>query len=243
MTENRQVFITGAADNTVQKKIMRLMLLVLIPFILIMSAAEVFAGNAAMNQVTPETKYIMIGDSYAIQPVQHPEKNWPDQLYKRLNMQDTEVCIIKRGGYGFIGKHNQKAFIDLIRPLESSQNIKAIIIAGGLTNDLKFSKQKIRKAFKKLNTLLKEKYPNAKVYYGAINWKKKKSVQRTITKRKALYYLFSQENGWVYLPRAQDALKGQKHCIKKDKHHPTMAGVNRIVAAMYEDLKGYFPVS
>lgn len=219
------------------------LLILMMAFMLIMPAVPAFAQSKPLKHVTAETKYIMIGDSYSVQPAGHPEKNWPNQLYKKLNMDVAEVCLLKRCGYGFVGKRHRKAFIDLVKPLESSPNIQAVIIAGGLTNDIRFSDRRIRKAFRQLNAMLKDKYPNARIYYGAINWKKDKAAQKKIIKRKILYYRYCRENDWVYLPRTHDAIAGHKHCLKKDKHHPTVAGVNRIVQAMYEDLKGYFPLS
>ena len=118
-------------------------------------------GKTIKRQVKNSTQWLLISDSYAITPKEHVNATWPYQFIKYMGLKHNRFCLVKKSGYGYACKG--KKFISLAKELKASRNIKTIIIMGGINNDKDCSLAMIKKAMKRLDKLLRKKYPNAQI--------------------------------------------------------------------------------
>lgn len=207
------------------------LLLLLMSVLTVLFALPVSAKT--YEKVHSTTTTIMVGDSYSTRPKGYSEKyRWPEQLKKNLGLKDNQVCVRRKWGYGFA--RDGRKFYDLLKNLDDSNKVKRIIIVGGVTNDMHQMKSKavIKTQFKKLDTLLRDKYPNAKIYYAAPSWKNDKSVQSSIKERKKWYKSFCATYGWKYLSNCENIYENVSSWDEGDGHHPNFYGVSLLVKAL-----------
>ena len=190
----------------------------------------------ANSQIRKNTTWIMVGDSYTCRPSGQKEKSWPYQLREKLGLKGSEVCFVRKPGYGFANKGKQ--FYTELKKLKSSKTVRRILIVGGVRNDKFCSKKKIHTMFHKTAVLLRKRYPNAEIYYAAPNWDKLSAEKRKLLRtRKVWYKKFCKEEGWTYLASVQKVLYNVGGWYEADGHHPNEKGANIISNALYRALK------
>ena len=190
-------------------------------------------GKTVKRQVKNSTQWLLISDSYAITPKEHVNATWPYQFIKYMGLKHNRFCLVKKSGYGYACKG--KKFISLAKELKASRNIKTIIIMGGINNDKDCSLAMIKKAMKRLDKLLRKKYPNAQIYIGMPNYASASDPERVarVTARKPKYQKFAQSLGWIYLTNVSTVLEKNTDWWIEDNHHPNEKGGELIAKELY----------
>ena len=197
-----------------------------------------------------EATWIMIGDSYASQRkgIRYDGKTetldaaWPDYLVASIG---CKAAIKRMGGAGFCRPGYQ--FVEGLKKISLSHGEKVtnIIVAGGITNDryikrdsngqwIEASEELVRMKMLEFKRIAKEKFPNARLIYSAVNWGETKFRQDLCTRRAKMYRKIAIEQGWVYLEGTENALRVPQQQIQtyffKDNHkeyggfHPNAEG-------------------
>lgn len=201
---------------------------------------RVYAGAPDMR-VTAQTKWIMIGDSYASKPSDRPQDTWPYQFQKLMGLADSEVCFVRKSGYGYANKtaSADRRFITAVNKLSASTKVKKIVILGGVNNDSSCTPYEIYLEMWRLNAVFAVKYPNAKVYIGMPNWRKNDSAKRRrIVERRAYYKVYAGKLGWKYITSLDKVLYGVTDCYLSDNHHPNKKGAKLITDKLYYAFTG-----
>ena len=215
-------------------------LLIILAGVILCAAAAPKSVSAASPEmhVTGKTKWIFIGDSYAVTPKSNKRLTWPYQFQERMHLRDREVCFVRLQGYGYARRGDKDLrFITAIRELPFSASVEKIVILGGINNDRGQMEYEITMEMWRLDFLLRKKFPNAKIYAGMPNWTRRGGFRRRIIKRRRrVYREYAKKLGWTYIKSMEKVLKNRKDCFLPDGHHPNAKG-GRLIA---QGLQRYF---
>lgn len=207
-------------------------------FLIISGAGSGKEAAVSHGAVTEETEWIIIGDSYAVNPKAYPKKTWPERLRRYLKLTADQAHLIKKSGYGIA--RTGKRYYDVLKKLDDSENVKFVVMQSGPANDRDMSKKQIRRETKRLAKLIKEKYPNAKVFYCCPNWNdRSKRMRKFLKARKKWYRSYAIKYGWHYMGSVQNIYVGDHKWCVKDGHHPNARGARMLAKGMYAILTKY----
>lgn len=185
------------------------------------------------GQLDLSGKTIFVGDSYAegwtttasggsnVTP-------WINYVVSACGITDYE--IVRKGGSGFAVGGNQ--FIDLIRPLENSQNVKNIVVCGGYNEPADISA--LRTNINSFCALAKSKFPNCRIFCGMIGWDVNSEQWDRLRIVTEGYNAPLQD--WFYLNNVQYSIHSDG-LMGMDGFHPNQNGYEAIGNAVAQALK------
>lgn len=171
-------------------------------------------------------KYLFVGDSYdnAWNPEQ-PTKRWSDVVIRLLNLQPNQYVQTAKGGVCFANEEN--SVLDLINLVPSDNKITDVVLCLGY-NDQNYTSDAIQLACNVVDTLIKQKFPNAIIHLGEIGWSLETNA---ITKLRDTVYAYihtANALGWHYLKNVEFSLKNYESAFNYDGVHPTSYGLEII---------------
>ena len=196
---------------------------------------NVFA--AKKTELTKESKVIIISDSYSVKPKK--ARRWPYYVEKFLNTGQGQVILSAKIGSGFT-KKGRFSFTKRLKKMVPDQNVRMVIVLGGVRNDLRSSKKKLYRQMKRFSAMVKKKFPNAGIYYGIPNYEvKKERIRERLLKRKRILKKYCRKLGWKYLRYTEKCLYKRKKNFSKDGHHLSKKGQKILGKNVIKDLKRY----
>lgn len=199
-----------------------------------------YTVSSSAKKKASKRKFLFIGDSYStICSSRGVTKPWPEMFCRALGISASKQLYARKIGSGF-APASGKSFASLVSKKKSSKKITDIVIMGGIWNDRTSSMTKIRKGAKKLNSLLKKKYPNARIIYAVCNWWDSNAYYQSLeSNRYSLYRQMAIDNGWIYLEGLETLLHGHSEYFSADHHHPNAVGsmaIGYAMASAYEKI-------
>ena len=225
----------------------------LIVFLIIISMCitPTYARTNKKKIAKSEVKWIFIGDSYS---AYGQNTKIPELLVKKIKLKKKEYETFCHGGYGFAATcFGEKAtFTSLIKYEKTNKNVKNVLVIGGIGNDIRTNgdETSITDAMNRFFELVKEKYPNAIIWYAMPNWsanttnpahpkgEDSKEWQKKITEIESVYIKNCALNGVQVLKRTRTCLRfnnNRKYFID-DLHHPSLKGRKLIAESIYKDI-------
>lgn len=220
----------------------RLIFAILITILLIPASAyasETDASEANTSETNDVNKMILFGDSYGKHP-RSAEAHWHDKLKSVFQIPDENVITRIRGRSGFAVSRKKTNFVAMIGKMRPDSSVKAILIVGGVRNDMHYSKKYTKAQMKKFNKLARRKFPNAKIYYAIPNWTaESKAKKAKLLARKRFCNSVAKSLRWIRLKKTEKCLYKAKRWYEKDRHHPNKKGQRIISNALVKDLKKF----
>jgi hypothetical protein len=182
--------------------------------------------NLSIPNIKRNRKYCFIGDSYDAN--WNPEQEvgrWSDIVIRVLNLSENEYIRNALGGACLGNPEN--SFYNLINQLDNDNAITDIVIAGGY-NDQYYNLETIATAGRQVDTLIKQKFPNATIHLGFIGWSKNGLTNKTLKNTIFNYIRTSKLLGWHFLVNCEYSLKDYVNCFNYDGVHPTTYGLELI---------------
>lgn len=178
------------------------------------------------NKINLDKKYLLIGDSYGegYTPTGNIE-SWTTKFKNIMNLTDSNCITNSRGGYGFATPNH--LFYNLINEIPNDNQITDVIILGGY-NDIPYNKNEILSGISNCLNLVNQKFPNAKMYVGAVglcnNANKLLNVNEMVRN-----YLHACKNLDIkYIDNIQYTLHNYYDCLSNDGFHPNELGQTQI---------------
>ena len=197
-----------------------------------------------------QLKFVVIGDSYSTVRKDVVTDPWPEQLRDYLDLPKSRYIISRKGGSGFTIGKTGKSFIQLVEEAKTSKanawvdpKVTHVLVVGGIGNDLRSSKTKIKKQFLRFTDIARERFPNAQLLYAAPNWGTETARQEALASRKIYYRKLCGLFGWTYLPKTSSVLKNKQILAKgfhTDGHHPTQSSVDKIAKTLFQEIDSLF---
>ena len=188
------------------------------------------------TDITSDLKIVLIGDSYTTHPA-NESKRVPACLKKELKLDDASFISACRSGSGFT-KSGYRSFTRLIKSLKKDRDVTHVVFVGSLHNDKKSTAASTTKSCKKINTLIRKKFPNAAVLVAAPNWHTNNSMWRLqVQVQSARLKRACAACGWTYLQGIDRVLHGHPNYFEKDGHHPNAKGAKAIAKKLASEIR------
>ena len=208
-------------------------------FILLLCPGTVSAAGTA-------GKWVFIGDSYCMTK---PAPLLPDLIADKLRISKSNRITACQAGYGFARKN--RTYSSIVEKLKASRAVTNVLIFGGIYNDSGNTKSSIEAGFRKTVTLLRKKFPRAKIWYAAGNWHANWfgrtnrtaaiSYQQKILARIPWYQSFCRLYNVTFLKDVQYTLRTYANdgYFITDGHHPSTAGKTKLASAIAAAIRKY----
>ena len=189
-----------------------------------------------LTDITSDLKIVLIGDSYTTHPAKE-SKRVPACLKKELKLKDASFISACRSGSGFT-KSGYRSFTRLIKSLKKDRTVTHVVFVGSLHNDKRSTASSTMKSCKKINTLLRKKFPNAAVLVAAPNWHTNNSMWRLqVQVQSARLKRACAACGWTYLQGIDRVLHGHPNYFEKDGHQPNAKGAKAIAKKLASEIR------
>ncbi len=181
------------------------------------------------------SRWIFLGDSYFMHARKWGwERSVPDLISYRLKI--SWYRNISRGGYGFA--RGWRPYIELVEKRQRRRDVTDVLIYGGIFNDGDRSLSKTRKAIRKTIQAVRNRYPNATIWYANCSWycseiPAGREYRRRILRRYPRYAAIMEGEGVRIVDQVEDVLRncGTEYFLK-DYHHPSYRGIKKVANAL-----------
>lgn len=181
-----------------------------------------------INNSLNNRKYVFIGDSYDAQvDPSNPSsiKWWSTVIAEVLGLTKNDYIRSSVGGAAF-GNYNN-SFLNLIDSLSSDESVTDVLIAGGY-NDQYYSYEEISNAGWDCNTLIRNKFPNARIHLAFIGNSTDSTIKASLKETLQRYIQMANAIGWHYINNAEYSMQDYFNCFLADGIHPSVYGATLI---------------
>ena len=196
--------------------------------------------TAAKKRLLADSRWVFIGDSwFAKRKLPGFKGSIPQKTAELLKLK--KYYNFSRGGYGLA--REDLNYRELIADRRVRKKITDVFISGSIMNDRNCSHEEITEAISSFIGLVREKYPNAKLWYASLSWYCSEAASGAVY-RKRIYTRFPwyasamEANGVEVVYGMEDALSGMgAEYFTSDHHHPTKLCIDFVAGELSDRIK------